>query len=248
MSLKIVHISDTHGKHEQVKVPPCDILIHTGDIGGRTGTFELTQFLVWFEKQPATKKIWIAGNHDICLDPKWPSNLKSQGRDIEALLARQHYSDAMSLIESYDVKYLVDKEHVYQGIKFYGSPYSPSFHRSNWVFNADRGQEIRKIWSKIPSDVHVLMTHSPVYQILDLVEDKYRESQKEDMNVGCQDLLEVIKKRLFNLKLVAGGHIHDQYGVILGHVSTNRRCLFSNGAVLNNDYKILVPNPLIITI
>lgn len=43
MSLKIVHISDTHGKHEQVKVPPCDILIHTGDIGGRTGTFELTQ-------------------------------------------------------------------------------------------------------------------------------------------------------------------------------------------------------------
>lgn len=251
MSKQVVHISDTHGLHDKLIIPDCDLLIHTGDIGGRTTLFELKQFLEWFRKQSANNRIFIAGNHDLCLDKSWINRQKNKG-SVEGLLAQQHYNNAMELIaeykDKYDIIYLKDSSYNYEGIKIYGSPYSPSFHRQNWVFNADRGNEIKKIWSKIPSDVNILMTHTPPYKILDRVEDKYRESQGEDMNVGCQDLLEIIAKRLFDLKLHAFGHIHSQYGTILAPVSNTRNVLFSNGAVLNNDYKILINEPLIITI
>jgi hypothetical protein len=55
-----------------------------------------------------------------------------------------NYKRAIDLIEQYDIKYLCDKDYVFEGIKFYGSPYSPSFHREYWAFNADRGGEIKK--------------------------------------------------------------------------------------------------------
>lgn len=250
MSLKIVHISDTHGAkhHSKLVIPECDVLIHSGDIGGRTSVPEVAEFLIWFEKQPARKKIFVAGNHDICLDRKWSANLRSQNRSIEAMLASQANRDSLDLIKNYDVTYLCDEEYVWEGVKFYGSPYSPSFHRQHWAFNADRGQEIQKIWSKIPSDVNVLITHGPPYKILDHVDDKYREKVGEDMNVGCKDLLDVIKKRLFHLKLHCFGHIHSQYGIILNSISNSRTCLFSNGAVLDNDYNMLIKNPLIINL
>lgn len=243
--MQICHISDTHGYHELIKVPKCDVLIHTGDVGRRTTVAELMQFLVWMEKQPADKKIFIGGNHDICLDKDWVRREKLKG-SVEGLLAEQHYRDAKILISSYDIKYLEDREYVYQGVKFYGSPYSCSFHRHSWVFNADRGQEISRIWSKIPSDVDVLLTHTPVYDTFDDV-GEYKE-ENGDSHAGCKDLFTVMKKRLFNLKLHCSGHIHDQYGVIYKAVSNTRRVLFSNGAVLTNKYKLLIDKPLIITI
>ena len=68
--MKIVHISDSHGAkyHTKLEIPECDVLIHSGDIGGRTSPTEVQEFLAWFEKQPAKKRIFVAGNHDICLD------------------------------------------------------------------------------------------------------------------------------------------------------------------------------------
>ena len=66
--MQIVHISDTHTYHNNLHIPNCDVLIHSGDIGNRTNLKELTEFLVWFEQQPANIKIFIGGNHDIILD------------------------------------------------------------------------------------------------------------------------------------------------------------------------------------
>lgn len=245
--MRLVHISDTHSQHSNLVIPECDVLIHSGDIGGRTNLTELTEFLIWFEKQPAKKRIWIAGNHDIILDKKWSQKLKNQGNTYEWMIAYQAYQDAMKLIENFDVKYLCDTEYVWEGIKFYGSPYSPSFYREHWVFNADRGKEIQKIWAKIPTDVNVLITHGPPHGVLDVVEDKYLQAGQEP-HKGCEDLMNVITKRLLNLKLVCYGHIHDNVGIVLHHITTNRRALFSNGAVLTNHYKQLIVNPMIIQI
>ena len=116
---------------------------------------------------------------------------------------------------NYNITYLHDSAIVYNGIKFYGSPYSPSFHKEHWAFNADRGEEISKIWAKIPSDTNVLITHTPVYGIQDEIEEKYKRYLDEDVHVGCEDLLGVIKKRLLELKLHCSGHIHDNYGCVL---------------------------------
>lgn len=248
--MNIVHISDSHGArgHAKVIVPSCDVLAHSGDIGGRTNLLELTEFLIWFEKQPARKKIWIAGNHDVILDSNYIHRKKRELDSVAGMLLEQAHRDALSLLKNYDVTYLNNSGCTFEGVKFWGSPYSPSFHREHWAFNADRGEEIKKIWAKIPSDVEVLITHTPCKNILDKVEEKYRQHAGEDLNVGCQDLLDVIKKRLTKLKLHCSGHIHDNVGVLLQRVSNNRRVLFSNGAVLTNDYTQLVTDPLIITI
>jgi Icc-related predicted phosphoesterase len=245
--MKIVHISDTHGHkgHSQLVIPECDVLIHSGDIGGRTNSRELTEFLIWFEQQPADVKIFCAGNHDICLDKKWVSEKSDVQEHLHSLV---EHEASKNLLSNYAVHYLENEEYVYKGIKFYGSPISPSFHRKNWVFNADIGVEINKYWAKIPSDVNVLITHTPPYGIFDKIPEKYKQAKDEDIHRGCKDLLAVMRKRLFNLKLVCFGHIHDQYGVTLESVSNARRVLFSNAAVLTNDYTQLITNPLIINI
>lgn len=158
----------------------------------------------------------------------------------------KEHEQAMELIQNYDVCYLNGKDFVFNGVKFWGSPYSPSFHRHNWAFNADRGAEISKEWAKIPTDTNVLLTHTPCYGILDHLHEY--ANLGEDPHAGCGDLLGVITKRLRDLKLVCGGHLHDNYGVVLERLSNTRRLLFSNGAVLNNRYDVLVTDPLIITI
>jgi Icc-related predicted phosphoesterase len=245
--MKIVHISDTHGYrfHQNLVIPECDVLIHSGDYSDWIGTInDLTAFLIWFEAQPAKVKIFVAGNHDCILDKEW---VNKRGDVVARMLANQQRMDALEIIQKYDVKYLNNTEYVYQGVKFWGSPYSPTFGH-DWAFNADKGSKIQKIWAKIPSDVNVLITHTPVYGFLDTVTDKYMKEGETDYHKGCKDLLEVIKKRLFSLKLHCGGHIHDDVGVVLKHVSATRRVLFSNGAIIANDATQLITNPLTITL
>lgn len=246
--MKIVHISDTHGSrgHSRVAIPKCDVLIHSGDIGGRTDLLELTEFLTWFERQPAEKKIFIPGNHDIILDKKFAEKIRNTGNMYGWSMHVDNHKKAMDLIENFEVKFLNDREYIYEGVKFYGSPYTPSFHKENWAFNADRGQEIKTIWGKIPYDTQVLITHGPVYGILDDLKEYARP--EEDIHVGCKDLSNKIKEDLHSLKLHCSGHIHDNYGVQLMNVSNTRKALFSNGAVLNNRYEMLIREPLIITI
>jgi len=219
-------------------------LVHTGDFGWYTTTIgELTEFLIWFEKQPAKKKIFIAGNHDLLMDRKWIAK-----RDpILKLIWQQMYDDARKLIPNYDVIYLENSEYVYEGVKFWGSPYSPTF-GNDWAFNADRGEQIRKIWAKIPSDVNVILTHTPVYGYLDDVDNKYMKAGETDHHKGCEDLLNIIKKRLLKLKLHCGGHIHDRVGIIQAKMSNKRRVLFSNATVIANDCTQLITDPFVITI
>jgi hypothetical protein len=96
--------------------------------------------------------------------------------------------------------------------------------------------------------VHISDTHGPAFGILDMVDAANRTAWHKDGHVGCEDLFEVIKKRLTSLKLHCSGHIHDNFGVHLKSVSNSRRVMFSNGAVLTNDYTQLITKPLIIEI
>lgn len=249
--MTLQHISDTHGAkfHTKLKLLKCDILVHSGDIGGRTSLPELLDFLIWFSVQPATYKIFVAGNHDIILDKKWPQSLKNQGKIVEALLAEQLYTEGQELLKKYpEIIYLEDTEITISNLKFYGSPITPSFHRQHWAFNADRGEEIQKYWAKIPSDVDVLITHGPPFGILDIIPEHFRQVH-EDPRRGCEDLLDVMKKRLKNLQLHCFGHIHEGPTAVQRVQLTNTRwATFSNGAVISNYYELVMPNPPIINI
>lgn len=248
--MKICHISDTHGSrgHTPLIIPEVDVLIHSGDIGGVTTLRDLTEFLIWMEKQPAKKKIFCAGNHDWILSKEPGVRYKRQGSVYQWLTFNERYNSARELLNNYDVEYLENSEYVYEGIKFYGSPYSPSFHRESWVFNSDRGPEIRKHWNKIPPDVNVLITHSPPYGVLDVIPESYKLTPTEDVHRGCFDLMDIIERKLLDLKLHTFGHIHSQTDWISKNISDTRNIIFSNGAVLDNDYKQVVANPLIINI
>ena len=229
----ICHISDTHGSkfHSKLTIPPCDVLIHSGDIGGRTNTLELTEFLLWFEKQPAKKKIFIAGNHDLVLDKNWVEQQKLNNV-ILGMIADQQHSEAINLIKNFNIEYLYNSEYVYEGIKFWGSPYSPSFHRDYWAFNADDDNEIKQYFDLIPKDTDVLIVHSPVYKILDkLLEGDHTGSK-------------VLKRKVDKIKpsLFLCGHIHEDYGNY-----NDGNTLYVNGSVLNRQY-FLTNKPVLIEI
>ena len=78
----ILHISDTHGLHRQLdKLPAADVIVHSGDITQNGTEAEVLDFIHWYESLSYQHKIFIAGNHDLCLC----------GAELDGLEANCHY-------------------------------------------------------------------------------------------------------------------------------------------------------------
>ncbi|HRJ31311.1 MAG: metallophosphatase domain-containing protein [Cyclobacteriaceae bacterium] len=142
--MKIVCISDTHTKHQEVILPKGDLLIHAGDVSWVGSELQLIDFFKWFDKQDFKHKIFIAGNHD--------------------LMFERNPKQAQSLIPK-SIIYLEESSVTIEGIKIYGTPITPYFF--NWAFNRYPGQDIEQHTQKIPNDTDILITHGPPYGILD---------------------------------------------------------------------------------
>lgn len=180
--MRLVCISDTHSRHEDVPdLPAGDVLIHAGDCTGSGSVASLTDFLGWFGAQPHAHKILVAGNHDYCFE-----------REPE--LARQ-------LCKECGVSYLEDDQLTIDGIVFYGSPWTPRFR--DMAFNADESTMVQ-LRSRIPDSTNVLITHGPAWRIFDFV-------PRDNEHVGCFPLAQRIDE-LTHLKLHLCGHIHEGYG------------------------------------
>lgn len=66
--MTILHISDTHGLHGRLgELPPADVFVHSGDFTENGTEAEVLDFLNWLIALPYTHKIFVAGNHDLCL-------------------------------------------------------------------------------------------------------------------------------------------------------------------------------------
>ena len=66
--MKILHLSDTHGLHHRIKdLPNADVIVHSGDISNNGTESEVLDFLNWYIKLPYAHKIFVTGNHDLCL-------------------------------------------------------------------------------------------------------------------------------------------------------------------------------------
>ena len=66
--MKILHLSDTHGLHHQIKdLPAADVIVHSGDISHNGTESEVLDFLNWYIGLPYRHKIFVTGNHDLCL-------------------------------------------------------------------------------------------------------------------------------------------------------------------------------------
>ena len=96
--------------------------------------------------------------------------------------------------------YLEDQAVEIDGIRFYGSPFTPEFFE--WAFMLPRGEALRAKWASIPDDVDVLITHGPPHGVLD--------ATVRGEPAGCEALALRIQDIAPRLHLF--GHIHEGYG------------------------------------
>ena len=162
--MRIVLISDTHGQHQQLNLPPGDMIIHAGDVSGRGGKLEVMDFLNWYSALDYKYKIFIAGNHDFYFEKTDEMVLKNDIPD--------------------NLIYLKDSGIEIEGLKIWGSPVQPWFY--DWAFNRQRGADIQRHWALIPEDIDILVTHGPAFGKLDVT--------VSGDAVGCKDLLDTIVK------------------------------------------------------
>ena len=214
-SLNVVAISDTHGMHRSVKVPDSDVLIHCGDFCRLGRVEEVKDFAAWLQALPHEHKLVTAGNHD-----------KPVARERQRI---------RRMFEQAGVKLLLNEEVVIRGVKFWGSPVTPTFFE--WHFMEDRGADIAKIWSQIPDDVDVLITHGPPYGHGDLA-PPYRTPHPKV--AGCLELLKRVKEissktGMRNPRVHVFGHIHDGHGATQSDEFGG--LTFINAAICNERYE-----------
>jgi Icc-related predicted phosphoesterase len=185
--MKICMISDTHEMHSKVNIPPCDVLIHAGDITGRGALEKLSAFNAWGKalmEEGIVKQdfICIAGNHDLSLETN-KARAEHQLKDLTYL----NNNSAFVGKERYHV---------------YGIPETLRF--CDWAFNVTE-EVIEDKLEAVPDNVDILVIHGPPWTVLDM--------NKEGTSCGSYALLTWIKKA--QPKLVVCGHIHEGYGLAL---------------------------------
>ena len=102
--MKILQISDTHNRHRLLtNLPAADVMVHCGDFTENGTEEEVLDFLNWYIDLPYKYKIFVTGNHDLCL---WDA------KDIEDLPE--------------NVFFLQDRGVTIEGVKFFGIAYNHS--------------------------------------------------------------------------------------------------------------------------
>jgi Icc-related predicted phosphoesterase len=154
---------------------------------------------------PVQYKIYVAGNHDTSIE----HNLVT-ARDFE----------------DKGIIYLENDSITIDGIKFWGSPHTPTF--GNWAFMKQRAK-LDRVWQSIPDDTHVIIVHGPPKSIRDL---SFNPSGELEF-CGCSALMKRCLALKDTLKLVAFGHIHNMSGVETNQGVSQYSItptIFSNGA------------------
>jgi len=180
--LKCWAISDTHTDHYLLDIPKdIDIVIAGGDYSNPynldINTVEVVEFLNWFSDLPIKYKIFIAGNHDSSIYHGW-----------------------VNPREWKDLIYLENSGVEIEGIKIWGSPFTPTF--GNWAFMKSR-EKLGQMWENIPSDTDILVTHGPPKGILDLSENRNCELE------FCGDSALFKATQKIKPKYHIFGHIHN---------------------------------------
>lgn len=179
----IVALSDTHGNHHSVDIPPGDVIIHCGDITHKSNLSEVTDFIKWFGRLDFQHKILVAGNHDRFIEKRKP--------------------EFFELIDEYQIEYLENSLVRINGFAVFGSPFTLNY-AGIGAFTYYDDPEARRIWRNIPEKVDILVTHAPPRGFRDF-------SIAENDNSGCKALREKVLsvKPRFHIF----GHIHESYGI-----------------------------------
>jgi Icc-related predicted phosphoesterase len=210
--MKIWHISDTHTYHGLLKVPKdIDMVIHSGDATNPRDPYaseqEMLNFISWFGSLPIKHKVFVAGNHDLCIERNLITKIDFMKNGIVYL--ENDYAEV-------------------EGIKIWGSPFTPTFGQG-WAFNKKRSA-LHDIWKEIPDDVDIVIVHGPPKGILDLA---YHQLNCIEF---CGDEALRKRMYLLNPKLCLFGHIHNNEDIInAGTMKLSiGDTIYSNGSVVTD--------------
>ena len=186
MSFVVLPLSDTHGHERELELPPCDVVVHTGDVAPGVGKLQdFTLFLRWFQSLDVEHKVFVPGNHDFAC------------QEQEAL-CRQLCRDA-------GVHFLVHEPLTLtvgtRRLEIFGSPWQPWFH--DWAWNIRSEERRAQLWAQVPESTQLLLTHAPAYGLLDQTEEG---SAVGDAALAARLL------QLPSLEAHVFGHIHESSG------------------------------------
>ncbi|KAL7714862.1 Calcineurin-like phosphoesterase domain-containing protein [Entamoeba marina] len=201
--LTLCIISDTHCHHKHVTITPCDILICCGDFAHGGNQESVESFSKWLEATPSKQRILVTGNHEQKYSANYPSN---------STWITDHCNN---------VTLLKDDKVTIEGITFYGCFYNVTTYGGS---NSD-------ILNKKLSNVDVLITHQPPYDILDFAKNSHRGSSV----ISDALLSSSIKAHFF-------GHAHSSYGAV-----QSKNILYVNAALTNDKARKIVNQPVMIT-
>lgn len=185
-------IADLHGNYP--KLEGGDLLIVAGDLTARDEAIDWCRFFSWLDLQKYNKKIFIGGNHDNFL-----KNIAPTKDPVEV---------GLPLNCTLDFEYLCDSGTEFEGLRIWGSPWTPWFKGVNPQCKAfmKSDNSLCKKWELIPP-CDILITHGPAYGILDGV-------PLEDgsfYHCGSKSLYNWMKhgdRPAYHIF----GHIHEAYG------------------------------------
>jgi predicted phosphodiesterase len=201
-TVRIVCISDTHGSHRDIQLPPGDILIHAGDftLYGKKDTvvkkgrpipsskpfaqWESTQdtiygaddFNAWLGEQAFEHKIVVLGNHEKNHD--WTPSAAAVVSNATLL------QDSSAKIEIRGVELVI-----------WGSDFS-------WPGSEHpHAKRVRAHLVRDGNDADILIVHGPV-------------AGQADAGSGCPILAQMIATDILpSLGMVVSGHVHAAHGV-----------------------------------
>jgi Icc-related predicted phosphoesterase len=209
--MKIWHISDTHTYHGLLIIPEdIDMVIHSGDATNPKNPYlsedEMQNFIYWYSLLPIKHKVFVAGNHDVCIEKNF---IKKDDFERAGII------------------YLENDYIEIEGIKIWGSPVTPTF--GEWAFMKAR-HKTHELWQQIPDDTDIVVVHGPPATILDLSYNRKNELESCGDSALMKRLLDI------NPKLCLFGHIHNCKDIINAGTRklSIRDTIYSNGSVVTD--------------
>lgn len=177
-SVSIVCISDTHELHREMDMPYGDILIHAGDhaMAGWNHA-EIREYDSWLGSLPYKHIVMVPGNHD-----RWMLDLAKRRLITHATI-------------------LADEAVEVMGLLIWGSGVTPL---ATEPFGIGSPDNRAKLYTTIPQDVNIIVTHTPPYNVMDRAPGSLHHS-------GCPELRQAVER--IKPQLHVFGHVHGAHGV-----------------------------------
>lgn len=186
--MKVTVVSDLHG--DMPELPGGDLLIVAGDLTARDTHKQHVVFAEWLSKQNYRKKVLVAGNHDTLL---YRNTLK-------------YYDTEMPYL---DAIYLCDAGTEFEGLKIWGTPWTPWFSGVNpdcAAFMIRGDTVLAEKFATIPEDTDILVTHGPCFGRLDRTLWGYDAGSP-----ALRTRVDYLRDK--KLRYHFHGHIHEAYGM-----------------------------------